>query len=63
MKHQDLKSVSADELWSLHEQVASELVRKIAAAKVRLDQRLRRLALRAFNGKMSSPRVTPAGSR
>ena len=45
MKHPDLQSMSADELWSLHEQIASELVRKIAAKKERLDQRLRRLQL------------------
>ena len=56
--------MSVDELWALHEQVASELARKIAAEKVRLDQRLRQLALSASNGKVSRarrpyPRVFP----
>jgi DNA-binding protein H-NS len=45
MKPSALKSMSLDELWSLHEQVASELTRKIAAEKVRLDRRLRQLAV------------------
>jgi DNA-binding protein H-NS len=43
MKPHDLKSMSADELWSLHELVASVLARKILAEKARLDERLRQL--------------------
>jgi len=43
MKPYDLKSMSVDELWSLHELVASVLARKISAEKARLDERLRRL--------------------
>src|SRR5207245_145428 len=43
MKRHDLKSMSLDELWSLHKLVASVLARKILAEKARLDQRLRRL--------------------
>jgi DNA-binding protein H-NS len=43
MKSHDFKSMSADELWSLHERVSSVLARKIAAAKARLEQRLRQL--------------------
>jgi DNA-binding protein H-NS len=39
----DLKSMSADELWSLHEMVASVLARKISAEKARLDRRLLQL--------------------
>ena len=45
MKPHDLKSMSVEELWSLHELVASVLARKISAEKARLDERLRRLDL------------------
>ena len=44
MKRHDLKSMSVDQLWSLHKLVASVLARKILAERARLDQRLRRLA-------------------
>jgi DNA-binding protein H-NS len=45
MKPHDLESMSVDELWSLHEFVASELASKISAKKARLDERLRQLDL------------------
>jgi DNA-binding protein H-NS len=45
MKRSDLESMSVDELWSLHEFVASLLARKISAEKARLDDRLRQLDL------------------
>jgi DNA-binding protein H-NS len=45
MKPYDLESMSTDELWSLHEFVASVLARKISAEKTRLDERLRQLDL------------------
>src|SRR5712664_4091642 len=45
MKSPDLKSMSVNELWSLHELVASVLARKISAEKAQLDQRLRQLDL------------------
>jgi DNA-binding protein H-NS len=44
MKSDSFKSDSIDELWSLHEQVASALVRRIAEEKAKLEERLRRLA-------------------
>jgi DNA-binding protein H-NS len=44
MKPRDFKSMSADELWSLHERVVSVLTRKMSAEKARLDQRLRQLS-------------------
>jgi DNA-binding protein H-NS len=50
MKSHDLKSMSADELWSLHELVASVLARKISAEKGRLDQRLRQLSQGVVDG-------------
>ena len=39
----DLESSSIDDLWSLHEQVTSTLVRRIAQEKAKLEERLRRL--------------------
>jgi len=45
MKPYDLKSMSVDELLSLHEFVSSALARRIPAETARLDQRLRQLAL------------------
>jgi DNA-binding protein H-NS len=56
MKPYDLKSMSVDELCSLHEFVSSALARKIPAEKARLDQRLRELRLGAEPHKMSYAR-------
>src|SRR5882762_233673 len=53
MKPYDLKSMSVDELLSLHEFVTSVLARKISAEKARLDQRLRQLRLDDEPHKMS----------
>lgn len=47
MKHTDFKSMTTDELWSLHEQIRSVLAGKLTAEKSRLEQRLRELAVRA----------------
>src|SRR5437660_1723924 len=43
MGRHDLKSMSVEELWSLHEIVVSELTRKISDKKAGLDDRLRQL--------------------
>jgi DNA-binding protein H-NS len=66
MKPHDLKSMSVDELWSLHELVAAVLARKISLEKGRLDQRLRRLsqgvltgANRANRARRPYPQVVP----
>jgi DNA-binding protein H-NS len=64
MRKQEIGSMSVDQLWSLRERVNSELMRKIGAAKARLDQRLRQLSLRACNenispARRSYPRVFP----
>ena len=40
MKGDDLKSMSIDELWKLHEEVAFGLAQKLEAEKARLEQRL-----------------------
>jgi DNA-binding protein H-NS len=56
MKPRDLKSMSVEELWSLHELVSAALARKIQAETAKLDQRLRQLGLAAMshNGKKMS---------
>ena len=43
MKNGNLKSMSVDELWSLHETVVAELSRKMAAERAVLEKRLRQL--------------------
>ena len=43
MKNDNLKSMSVDELWTLHEFVVAELSRKMAAERAMLEDRLREL--------------------
>jgi DNA-binding protein H-NS len=43
MKNDNLKSMSVDELWELHESVVAELSRKMAAERAMLEDRLRKL--------------------
>jgi DNA-binding protein H-NS len=57
MESDSLKSKSIDELWSLHEQVTSALVRRIAEEKAKLEERLRRL--QPADGAVSSRRPYP----
>jgi hypothetical protein len=47
MKLHDLKSMSVNDLWFLHEFVSAALARKISAEIARLNQRLRQLGLDA----------------
>jgi DNA-binding protein H-NS len=47
MTKQDLKSMSVEELWSLHELVTLTLARKITDEKSQLDHRLQQLGLNA----------------
>jgi DNA-binding protein H-NS len=61
MKDGDLKSMSIDQLWDLHQQVIAELGRKIAVEKATLDERLRRLGSDdryALREKRSYPKVS-----
>lgn len=44
MKSYNLKSMSVDQLWDLHERLVAELGRKIAAEKAMLEDRLSQLA-------------------
>ena len=64
MKNEDLKSMSVDELWSLHELVVAELSRKITAERAILENRLRQLGSAAGNleerlGRRPYPKVQP----
>jgi DNA-binding protein H-NS len=43
MKNSNLKSMSVDELWNLHESVVAELTDRIAEERARLEDRLRKL--------------------
>jgi DNA-binding protein H-NS len=43
MKNGNLKSMSVEDLWVLHESVAAELSRKITAERTTLEKRLRQL--------------------
>lgn len=43
MKSSDLDSMSADELWRLHEKLAAKLTDVILAKRARLDERLRQI--------------------
>src|SRR4051794_30987976 len=52
MKLDDFKSMSIDELWSLHELMTSELASRISAKKAELEQRLRELGA---SGTQSEP--------
>jgi DNA-binding protein H-NS len=56
MKPHDLKSMSIDELWSLHEFVSAALARRIPVQAARLDQRLRQLGLGAVSLRMGQLR-------
>src|SRR6267154_1216066 len=49
MTKQDLKPMSVDKLWSLHERVTLALARKITNEKSQLDHRLRQLGVSASN--------------
>jgi DNA-binding protein H-NS len=51
--------MSVDELWSLHEQVTSELARQISAQKTELEERLRRLAINPPRPRRPYPKVLP----
>lgn len=60
MRARELKSMSMDELWSLHQMITSFLTRKIMAEKARLDQRLNRLEQNAkFPARRRYQRVFP----
>jgi DNA-binding protein H-NS len=58
MNHSDLRSMTIDQLWSLHERVSEILARKIAAEKAQLDERLRQLGMQGA-ARRRYPQVFP----
>jgi DNA-binding protein H-NS len=56
MQKRNLKAMSIDQLWLLHEEVVAELGRKIADEKARLEDRMRKLGSVKFNGKLNRER-------
>jgi DNA-binding protein H-NS len=64
MNYGNLKSMSVDELWNLHESVAAELAHKIAEERARLEDKLRKLGSTITNPQLKRerrpyPRVVP----
>jgi DNA-binding protein H-NS len=56
MRSSDMKSMSVDELWSLHERLVEELNHKIAAERATLERRLRQLGSVVGNGALRRAR-------
>jgi DNA-binding protein H-NS len=54
MKNGNLKSMSVDELWTLHESVLAELTLKITAERAMLEDRLQKLG-RPFRSSTRRP--------
>ena len=50
MQGLDLKAMSVDQLWNLHEKLVSELGRKITEEKAKLETRLRRIGSPRLDG-------------
>jgi DNA-binding protein H-NS len=64
MKSDGFRSMSTDELWALHEQVAAELTQRIVSEKAMLEQRLRKLqapgeAAKPDRSRRPYPKVLP----
>jgi DNA-binding protein H-NS len=56
MKPNNLKSMSMDELWELHESVTAVLTGKMAKERARLEDQLRRLGSTAGTGERARER-------
>jgi DNA-binding protein H-NS len=60
MKNGNLKSMSVDELWNLHESVVAELTHRITAERTMLEDRLRKLGSAFTNSRRRPyPKVLP----
>ena len=64
MKNDNFKSMSMNELWSLHESIVAELSRKMEAERSVLENRLRQLGSSAVRlverrGQRPYPKVLP----
>ena len=64
VKFPDIKLMSVDELWALHEEIAVVLTRRISAEKRQIEQRLSQLRSGELKGSVRRerrpyPRVVP----
>jgi DNA-binding protein H-NS len=59
MENYDLKAMSVDQLWQLHQKVVASLSRKIEAEKVTLEYRLRTLGLSSKHAQDRKRRAYP----
>jgi DNA-binding protein H-NS len=59
MKQSNLQSMSADELWILHEKIRAMLSTKLAAEKHELERRLAQLNERNERARRPYPKVYP----
>jgi DNA-binding protein H-NS len=55
MENSDLKLMTIDELWELHEQVTAKLARELTITKARLEERLHKIG----SVKRPYPKVLP----
>ena len=56
MKNDNLKSMSVEQLWELHQLVVADLSRKMEAERVTLENRLRRIGVVAGEGELRRSR-------
>ena len=56
MKANDLRSMSVDELWSLHEEISAVLAKRLVEEKAALEKRLRQLKPEVATGAFSRAR-------
>jgi DNA-binding protein H-NS len=64
MRNLELKALTSDKLWALHEQVRSELILKLTHEKKKLDERLWRLnRMPKLDRRIGKPDDRPAGAK
>jgi DNA-binding protein H-NS len=47
LKTDDLRTMTTNQLWTLHQELVADLCKRLAARKIRLEERLRQLKLAA----------------
>ena len=59
MEAKDLKSMDAEELWKLHEELTAQLSSRLVAEKDKLEERLRALPSQRHRMRRPYPKVLP----
>ena len=59
MEAKDLKSMDAEELWKLHEELTAQLSTRLVAEKNKLEERLRALQSQRHRMRRPYPKVLP----